>query len=183
MPQTNIDYTKIVIYKIVCNDLSVIDVYIGSTTDFTKRKCSHKSNCSNANSKKYNLKVYTMIRTNGGWNNWSMIEIEKFPCLDGNEARLRERYHYELLNAKLNSQLPSRTDKEYRDLNRDKIQEYRYLNKNKMKEYNKEYKKLNKDKIKEYKKLNKDKIKEYQKKYQKEYQKEYRERKKQILNI
>ena len=31
-----------------------------------------------------------MIRENGDWNNWSMIEIEKYPCNDDNEARARE---------------------------------------------------------------------------------------------
>jgi hypothetical protein len=43
MPKTTIDYSKIVIYKIVCYDLNVKDIYIGSTTDFTQRKCSHKN--------------------------------------------------------------------------------------------------------------------------------------------
>jgi hypothetical protein len=26
--------------------------------------------------------VYSTIRENGGWNNWSMVEIEKYPCKD-----------------------------------------------------------------------------------------------------
>ena len=33
-----------------------------------------------------------------------MIEIEKFPCKDGNEARARERYWYEELKATLTDQ-------------------------------------------------------------------------------
>ena len=48
-----------------------------------------------------------MIRENGNWNNWSMIEIEKYPCNDDNEARSRERYWYEVLNANMNSQCPT----------------------------------------------------------------------------
>ena len=31
-----------------------------------------------------------------------MVEIEKYPCSDGNEATSRERYHYEILHASLN---------------------------------------------------------------------------------
>jgi hypothetical protein len=27
--------------------------------------------------KRYNLKLYQIIRANGGWDNWDMIEIEK----------------------------------------------------------------------------------------------------------
>ena len=34
MPRKEIDYSKTVIYKIVCNDLNVKDVYVGHTTDF-----------------------------------------------------------------------------------------------------------------------------------------------------
>ena len=48
-----------------------------------------------------------MIRENEGWNNWSMIEIEKYPCNDKNEACARERYWYELLNANMNTYCPT----------------------------------------------------------------------------
>ena len=103
MPRKEIDYSKTVIYKIVCNDLNVKDVYVGHTTDFTKRKAQHKINCNNPDTKIYNLKVYQIIRDNEGWYNWSMIEIEKYPCLVNNEARARERYWYELLNGYQNT--------------------------------------------------------------------------------
>ena len=67
--------------------------------------------------------------------NLSIIEIEKFQdCNDINEASKRERYWYELLNAKLNSNCPGRNNKEYK------------------KEYNKEYYEDNKDKINAIKK-------------------------------
>ena len=41
--------------------------------------------------------------------NWSMLEIEKYPCKDRNEAQVRERYWIETLNANLNKQVPTRT--------------------------------------------------------------------------
>ena len=108
MPRKAIDYLKTIMYKFVCNDLHILDTYVGHTTDFTKRKASHKSRCENENDKKHNLKIYKIIRENGGWNNWSMIEIEKYPCAGGNEATTRERHWYEELNAKMNSNVPSR---------------------------------------------------------------------------
>ena len=113
MPRLKTDYSKTVIYKIVCNDLDVKDHYVGSTTDFIKRKSRHKTNCNNENNKYYNLKVYKTIREHGGWSNWSMVVIEKFPCEDGNEARTRERFWFEVLDAKLNVRFPKRSDKEY----------------------------------------------------------------------
>ena len=80
MPKKPIDYNNTIIYKIVCNNLDIKDVYVGHTTDFTKRKHQHKHICNNVNSKSHNFKVYNSIRENGGWDNWSMIEIEKFEC-------------------------------------------------------------------------------------------------------
>ena len=38
MPRKPINYKKVIIYKLVCNDLSVKDLYVGHTTDFTNRK-------------------------------------------------------------------------------------------------------------------------------------------------
>jgi len=70
------------------------------TTNFIKRKAQHKSNCNNPNSESYNFKIYNTIRDNESFGNWSLIEIEKYPCNDINEACARERYYYELLNAK-----------------------------------------------------------------------------------
>jgi hypothetical protein len=96
MPKKIIDFSKIIIYKIVCNDLNITDVYVGHTTNFINRKAKHKSDCNNPNSKSYNYKIYNLIRQNGGFENWSMIEIEKFQdCNDINEASAKERYYYE----------------------------------------------------------------------------------------
>ena len=141
MPKKIIDYSKTIIYKIVCNDLNITDVYVGHTTNFINRKARHKSNCNNINGNEYNFKIYNTIRNNGGWDNWSIIEIEKFQdCNDINEACARERYWYELLNAKLNTNCPGRNKKEY-------IKEYRENNKDKIQKVNKEYYENNKNKI------------------------------------
>jgi predicted GIY-YIG superfamily endonuclease len=109
MPKHAINYEKTVIYKICCNDLSITDCYIGHTTDFIKRKYKHKSTCINENSKYHNFKVYQTIRQNGGWENWSMIQLEEINCKNNLEAAARERYWYENLNAKLNTCMPNRS--------------------------------------------------------------------------
>ena len=156
MPRTNIDYSKTVIYKIVCNDLDIKDCYVGHTTDFVRRKVAHKYNCNAENDKSYNFKLYKKIRENGGWNNFSIVLIEKYPCNDGDEARARERYWYENLNASLNTVYPARTKQEY-------FKEYDII----IKEYKKKYNELNKDKIKEdnrdYKINNKENIQKVKK--------------------
>lgn len=131
MPKIQVDYKHTVIYKIICNDLSITDCYVGHTTNFIKRKYQHKINCENQNDVKYNFKIYTIIRQNGGWQNWTMVEIEKYPCNDRNEAIARERYWFELNSAKLNTVVPSRTVKEYR-------KEYYKINKQQLLEQKKQ---------------------------------------------
>ena len=103
MPRKPIDYSKVVIYKIVCNDYNITEVYVGSSTDFTRRKYSHKTACNNEKNGRYNLKLYKNIRDNGGWINWRIIEVEKYPCNNKREAEYREEYWRNKLKAELNS--------------------------------------------------------------------------------
>ena len=65
MPKTQTDYSRTIIYKICCKDVSITDIYIGHTTNFTQRKKSHKATCYRINDKKYNSYVYEFIRNNG----------------------------------------------------------------------------------------------------------------------
>ena len=64
MPRLSVNYSNTVIYKIVCKDLNIKDLYVGSTTDFIRRKSMHKFNC---NKNACNYKIYEIIRKNGGW--------------------------------------------------------------------------------------------------------------------
>ena len=161
MTKTPIDYSKTVIYKIVCNNLNIQDTYVGSTTQFTKRKAKHKCIVTNTNDKLYSSNLYTTIRKNGGWINWSMIEIEKYPCKDSNESRARERFWCEQLNANLNSVKPFLTQVEINNYKK----EYRDKHKDVSKEYNKAYRKKNMNKFIDYEKSRKEKKKEYNEMY------------------
>ena len=159
MPKKAIDFSRNLIYKIVCKDLTITELYVGHTSNFRVRKNTHKSSCNNEKAKGYNYKVYSYIRDNGGFENWSMIEIEKYPCNDANECSARERYWIETLKANLNINIPSRTYKEYRELNKEKIKERQ---KERDKEYYKQNKEEIKEKLKEYQQLNRDKINQKQ---------------------
>jgi hypothetical protein len=107
-----LNYSRTIIYKIVPINIDLHLIYVGHTTNFIVRKCAHKSSCTNISGKHYNLKLYKMINENGGWDKWDMIQIERYPCSDGNEARARERYWYELYNANLNMCCPIVTKEE-----------------------------------------------------------------------
>ena len=99
MPKDDIDYSNTIIYKIICNDETINDVYVGHTTNFTKRKYHHKYASANLDNK---LKIYNTIRQNGGWDNWNMSEIAIYNCKNKTEARIKEQQHYEELKASLN---------------------------------------------------------------------------------
>ena len=115
MPRIAIDFSRFVVYKLCCKDVSVKDEYVGGTTCKTKRKNDHKSICLNPKNKKHNIYVYQFIREHGGWENWDMIEVEAFPCKTSEQARTRERYWLETLGATLNLIRPIQTDEEHRE--------------------------------------------------------------------
>ena len=79
MPKIPIDYQKSVIYKIQHVDKPEL-LYVGSTTNFAKRKQQHKDSCNNSNDNGYNLHVYQMIRDNGDWKSFKIIIIKEYPC-------------------------------------------------------------------------------------------------------
>ena len=101
MPKKPINYENTMFYKLVCNDLEVQEFYVGHTTDWSNRKSLHKYVCNTESSENYNLKIYKSIRANGGWNNWSMVLIERRSCADRLDAELYERKLTEDLQATL----------------------------------------------------------------------------------
>jgi len=173
------DYSKSIIYKLCCKDPAITDIYIGSTTNFRRRKCTHKHGCNNEKSKSYNLNVYSFIRENGNWDNWDMIQIETCNADNKRYLETRERYWIEELKSSLNCKIPTQTateyrennkeklaeyDVEYREKNKEKLIEYRKKNKEKINETSAEHYQKNKEKKAEYYQNNKEKITEYREK-------------------
>lgn len=177
MPKKDMDYSKMVVYKICCKDLNITDIYVGHTTNLVKRRYKHKSDCCNEKGKTYDTKIYKFIRDNGGWENWEVIEIEKCPCLDFEEACKIERNYIEKLNASLNMVIPTRTTTEYYYDNKEKRLENhkKWVNQNleRVKSYNLQYREQNKERIlerdrnssKTYRENNKEKVNEATAKY------------------
>ncbi len=137
------------IYKIVCKDPLITDIYVGSTINYIVRKRNHKTSCNNPINKSYNMRVYQYIRNNGGWENWEFIIIETIFCNNKKEALLLEKKWILELNATLNKQVPTRTDAEYYEVHKDKIKDQVRLYQLHHKEQIKEYLEINKLKIKE----------------------------------
>ena len=150
------EYNDYIFYKIVCLDNSVELCYVGSTANWKARNHNHKSRCTNENCKEYNSKKYQIIRANGGWENFKMIEIGTREQLTKRQAEQIEEEYRQELKANLNSQRCYITPEEkqeyqqnYYQQNKDKFLEYREENKDKIKEYQQNYREENRDKISE----------------------------------
>ena len=164
------DYSKTIIYKIQHEDNEEL-IYVGSTTDFTKRKYRHKYNCINPNYQ--NRKLYKMINDNGDWEAFKMIQIKEFPCNNKREAEAEEDKVMLELKANMNDRRASRSHKGYYENNKEQItqkkKDYRDKNKEQLSQKRKDYCDKNKDKIidyhKEYRDKNKEKIVENKKQY------------------
>lgn len=174
-----IDYTsrEIIFYKFICNDPTIISTYVGHTINFTDRKSKHKRTCYNEKSKKYNFLLYKTIRENGGWDNWTIFEIERKIVSSKQEALQNEQRLIDLqveklnmLNAVLNIDLYNQNIRTYKKIyyakNRSQIlenkKEYHIQNKEQINLHKKEYRDLNKEEInlkrRQRRELNKEQI-------------------------
>ena len=140
------DYQKAVIYKWACDDFD--EVYVGSTTNFTRRKHAHKTACNSENDKKHHLKIYQTMREYGGFENWRMIQIETYPCQSKRELEAREEHWRKELNAILNGKRAFRTIQEKKEYDQERHKLYYETNKESIAVKYKQYREENKDQIK-----------------------------------
>jgi hypothetical protein len=191
-----IDYTNGKIYKVVSNDYKM--TYIGSTAQ--KRLCDrmngHRKNYKYwKEGKSCKLSIYDIFDIYGV-ENCKIELIEEYACNSRNELQRKEGDFIKNTDC-VNKIVAGRTDKEYREDNKEEIRikkkEYKEKNKEEIRIKNKEYKEKNKEEIKiknkEYKEKNKEEILAKHKEYKarnkeeilaksKEY---YEENKEQIL--
>ena len=150
-----LDYSKTYIYKLCCRDVSITEIYVGSTTNFAQRKRAHRSDCANESRKHYNAHVYTFIRDHGGWENWDMVLVDTVSVSSKLEAHKIERGYIESLRALLNTQMPARRlseyKKEYRLTRKEEKRAYVEANKGRIKEYMAEYRASHKEGFRKYK--------------------------------
>jgi hypothetical protein len=175
------EYTFIM-YKISSKNPEIKSCYIGHTTNFNERKRSHIRNTTTENDKHYHLKHYEFIRQHGGWDEWEMIEIEKFIGKTKLEARMREQ---ELINehgANLNSLKAYISEEERKLVKKQITQKYREENKELLKEQTKKYKEDHKEiiaeQMKKYRSEHKAEIYEKNKEYMEKNKEKHQEWKK-----
>lgn len=167
MPRKEIDYSKSCIYQIVCKDPTILDSYIGSTTNLPTRHYHHDIACNNPKASSHNSPVYRFIRGHGGFDNFTVVWLEDCPCSSHDVLLRKERELLELLKPTLNKNLPIAFDtdaeankeqlnekrRKYYAANKEKIRGYAAkfaaANKEKMRAYSAKYEAANKEKIRE----------------------------------
>ncbi len=108
-------------------------VYIGSTTNYKKRILNHKYNCNNNKAERHNIKLYSIIRKNGGINNF-LFEIME--CIETDDKLFVLKYEQALMikyNSNLNNNRSFISDADKKKEKYEKItcacgREYTYSN-------------------------------------------------------
>ena len=155
MSQTKVDYSKSMIYKLCCKDANITDIYIGSTTNFKNRKCQHKYQSINENSKEYNKYKYKFIRDNGGFENFDMILVENVNVNTKRELEQIERKYIDELKPTLNIRTSYLSIEDIEDTKEQKKsydKKYNEENKTEILERKKKYREENRNKINQKKK-------------------------------
>ena len=154
------------VYEIRCKDPNINEIYIGATKNIKNRIQQHYYNITQKEKKHY--PVYTFIRDNGGWKNWTFVVLETITVENRAELSKRESEYVKLKNPKLNKVIPCRTIKEYCHDNREHLRQQNALfnirHREKINNIKKEKYKTNKqyylEASRKYTEKNKDKIPE-----------------------
>ena len=87
-----------------------------------------------------------MIRENGGWEMFNMVEVEKFPCIDRREAEAKEDKVMRELNSSLNNNRSYLTKDEKVQIQRDYGDIYRESHREEHRKYDMDNYKVRKEK-------------------------------------
>jgi hypothetical protein len=136
-------YVRGKIYKLVCNKTDL--VYVGSTCEarLCRRLAGHVSKYkSYINSNGCYVSSFRIIE-NG---DYQILLLEECPCESKDQLKAKEaKYICEMDCVNIN--IPGRTQKQYRDANKDKAKEYYHKNQDKIKKHKEVYYKKNKDRL------------------------------------
>jgi rubrerythrin len=95
--------------------------------------------------------VYQFIREHGGWANWTMIQLELYPCKSERELHLREREIFDILKPTLNSYSPTLNVEKRKETVKQNNKKYEETHTEELKEYRTEYKVTHREEIKKNK--------------------------------
>jgi len=151
-----------IFYKIVCISDDIDLCYVGSTANWKERQREHKSRCNNENCDAYKSKKYEIIRANGGWCNFKMVQLGTRQQLTKREAEQVEEEYRVQLKADMNGKRCYITEQELKE------QQKLYNQREDVKQKQKDYEKKETTILmrKEYRNKNIETIRQSQKQYE-----------------
>jgi len=151
-----------IFYKIVCISDDIDLCYVGSTANWKERQREHKSRCNNENCDAYKSKKYEIIRANGGWCNFKMVQLGTRQQLTKREAEQVEEEYRVQLKADMNGKRCYTTEQELKE------QQKLYNQREDVKQKQKDYEKKETTILmrKEYRNKNIETIRQSQKQYE-----------------
>jgi hypothetical protein len=166
-------------YKIVPKNKDSNYCYIGHTNNFNERQVAHIKCATDINNNKHHQLVYQTIYKNGGWDDWEMIEIEKFECPTKLQARMREQELIIEYNANINTLSAFITEEERKKKKQEITNKYRIENaeliKEQQKQYKQEHKEIIKEQMRKYRQEHKAEVYEKKKEYKKANAEKFKE--------
>jgi len=136
-----------IFYKIVCISDDIDLCYVGSTANWKERQRKHKNTCYNENTKEYNSKKYQIIRENGGWCNFKMVQLGTREQLTKREAEQIEEEYRQELKANMNGKRCYIAEEQKQEQDKAYDKKYRDANRYKLNEKAQKYREANRDKI------------------------------------
>lgn len=101
-----------------------LQVYVGSTKNFSQRKKDHKRDCNKTTRKGHNYRVYKYIRANGGWEAWEMTEIYYGSQFRELEKELLKEHFEECINSDMTGRTQAEWQSEYRKKNKERLNKW-----------------------------------------------------------
>lgn len=124
-------------------------IYVGNTSNITKRKSQHKKCCNNINNKAYNLELYKKMREYG-FDNFKMVVLATAENITKREAEKLEEEYRVAEKANLNMNRCYTSDEQKKQEKAEYSKQYRQENKEYLTQYDKQYYQHNKQEINEY---------------------------------
>lgn len=156
------------IYQIYCKDPKITETYIGSTTNFEKRKTRHLNACIDTKHRDYNIFLYEFIRSIGGFKCFDFKILNITNYYDDILRRKQEQCYIDTYTPELNQRNAYLSKEQYEKYKSKYRKKYYEENKEELLKNMKEYRKNNvehiENKRKDYYKNNKEHINELRRK-------------------
>ena len=159
------DFSNSIIYHIRHMESKEV-VYVGSTTNFSQRKSTHKWLCNHEEGKDFTIPIYCHIRNNGGFDCFEVIPIKSLKLENKTQLLIAEQAEIDGHRTLVNSYKAHTTIEE--------LKQYH-------KQYHEEHKAELNEKTKKYRQEHKAEIKLYNKQYKEEHKAEINEKMKEKI--